>query len=107
MATVYEIPVKAGAGNQTLSIDLAGKTYRLSLAWRNAKDAGWTLDIADADRNPLVNGVPLVTGADLLAPYRHLGFSGSLFVTTDGAPDVPPGFAELGRTAHLYWVPAA
>ncbi len=35
-------------------------------------------------------GHPVVTGADLLEQYRHLGFTGALFVVTDrDTGDVP------------------
>jgi hypothetical protein len=39
---------------------------------------------------PIVNGIPLVTGVDLLAQYRYLGFSGRLWVQgADNPDDVP------------------
>lgn len=109
MATVYEIPVTPSGGNQTFSVELNGTSYQLALNWRNARDAGWTLDIADADGNALVNGIPFVTGADLLAPYRHLsiGGGGSLSVITDGDPEAVPTFDNIAVTSHLYWTPPA
>lgn len=104
MATTYEIPVTPGGGNQSFSIDLGGTSYQFALNWRAARDAGWVLDISDANGAPLVAGIPLVAGTDLLAPFRHLPITGSLFVTTDGDPDAPPTFANLGGLSHLYWV---
>lgn len=109
MATVYEIPVTPAGGNQSFTVDLNGTSYQLALTWRNARDAGWVLDIADADGVALVRGIPLVTGADLLAPYKHLsiGGGGSLTATTDGDAEAVPTFANLGATSHLYWTPPA
>lgn len=106
---MYQIPVIPAGGNQAFSIDLNGTTYRLALNWRNARDAGWALDFSDADGNPIVSGIPLVTGADLLAPYKHLsiGGGGSLTVTTDGDPEAAPTFDNLGILSHLYWTPPA
>lgn len=106
MATVYEIPV-TGGGNQSFTVDLGGTTYQLALNWRAARDAGWVLDIANSDGTALVNGIPLLPGIDLLGSYKHLviGGGGTLYVTTDGDPQSPPTFANLGQTAHLYWVP--
>lgn len=100
--TVMEIPLQPQA--QTLSINLGGTTYTLTLRWRTAAEGGWVMDIADAAKNPIVSGIPLVTGADLLAQYRYLGFVGSLIVQTDHDPDAVPTFANLGQTAHLYYV---
>lgn len=109
MATTYEIPITPGGGNQSFTVDLGGTSYRLSLNWRAARDAGWILDIADATGTTLVAGIPLVTGADLLAPHKHIeiGGGGAMFVSTDGDLDAPPTFDDLGGLSHLYWVDPA
>jgi hypothetical protein len=65
---------------------------------------GWVVDINDRFGAQLVNGIPLVTGCDLLSQYRHLGFSGQLRVQTDDTPDDVPTFANLGEKSHLYWI---
>lgn len=105
MATVYEIPLSAA--NQTFSVTLGNAGYRLTVTYRDADEAGWLLDIADAESGPVVSGVPLVTGADLLAPYSHLsiGGGGKLYASTDGDEYAVPTFTNLGTLAHLYWVP--
>jgi uncharacterized protein DUF6983 len=46
----------------------------------------------------------LVTGADLLAQYKHLGFTGALVVQTVSNPDAVPTFANLGDDGQVYWV---
>lgn len=103
MATVYEIPIVAGS-NQKLSVTLAGVEYQLTLTYRDANEAGWTLAIADSEGNVILAGLPLVTGQDLLEQYVHLGFGGKLFVMTDGDEYAVPTWDNLGSTAHLYWV---
>jgi hypothetical protein len=103
MATnAFEIPLSGQS--QTFNIVLASVTYQLTLTWRNAGSCGWILDIADSSGNPLIQGIPLVTGADLLAQYRYLGFTGSLVVKTDADPDAVPTYDNLGSTSHLYFV---
>ncbi|MNT70290.1 hypothetical protein D3C72_2086560 [compost metagenome] len=62
------------------------------------------LDIADANNAPLVSGIPLVTGVDLLAQFRHLGFAGRLWVQGADNPDDVPTYEDLGIGSHLYWV---
>ncbi len=40
----------------------------------------WGLDIGDASNNPIVCGIPLIPGVNLLAQYAYLGISGELIV---------------------------
>lgn len=102
MATVYEVPLSPQA--QDFTIALGGVTYQVRLMWREAVEGGWFLDFSDATGAPILQGVPLVTGADLLAQYAHLGFVGSLVVQTDHDPDAIPTFTNLGELSHLYFV---
>lgn len=101
MTTVFEIPTSPTP--QTFSITLSGVQYRVTLKW-NASAQLWVIDIADSNNVVIVAGVHVVTGADLLAQYEYLGFGGKLFAMTDSDPDLPPGFSDLGKNGHLYWV---
>lgn len=103
MTTQYEIPLMATP--QAFSIQLWSTTYSLTVTYRDIDDGGWLLDIADNDGNSLVAGIPLITGANLLAQYPDLGFEGGLWVQTDGAnPDDVPTFDNIGTSSHLYFV---
>lgn len=93
------------AGPQTLSITLAGVVYNLNVYWCRPAQS-WMLDIADSSGNPLVNGIPLITGADLLEQYAYLDFGGELIVQTDNNALLPPTFDNLGTTGNLYFVTA-
>ena len=101
----FEIPIQSPP--QSFQATLGGTLYNLTLLYRNVPGGAgfWTLDIADAQSNPILQGIPLVTGADLLAQYDYLDFGGQLIVSTDNEPDAIPTFANLGTTSHLYWVP--
>lgn len=98
-SNLIEIPLTPRA--QKFAIQLAGVQYQMTLIWRNA--AGWVLDIANNDRTPLIQGIPLVAGADLLAQYRYLGIGGQLFVMSDPAVLAPPTQTNLGIETHLYF----
>lgn len=98
---IFEIPLNPQA--QSFLIPLAGTTYSLRLYW-NTPASCWGLDIADASAAPLVRGIPLVTGVDLLAQYAYLNFPGALICQTDHDPDAVPTFTNLGLTSHLYFV---
>ena len=80
----------------------AGQTYQLVTQYRDAPEAGWTLDIGEPNGTPIISGIPLVTGVNLLAQYQHL-IVGSLFVLSDVETWAVPGFSDLGVSSHLYF----
>lgn len=100
-AFVFEIPLNPRA--QTFIISLAGVEYRLTIVW-NAASATWVMDIADAAAKALIQGIPLVTGSNLIEQFDYLKLGGSLQSFTDYAPDSPPTYDNLGTAGHLYYV---
>jgi hypothetical protein len=89
---VYIIPLTPEP--QRFGIALAGKEYRLTVRWFEALEGGWVLDIDEPEgRAPIVAGIPLIAGADLLEQYKYLGFGGELWI--DGA--LPPTVDNLGQ----------
>lgn len=102
MTNFFIIPLQAQP--QTFDIILSGVDYTFTLNYRNVENGGWTLDIGDADDVPIVQGIPLVTGVDLLAKYSYLGFVGALWMQTQTDPDAVPTFDNLGTDGLLYYV---
>ncbi|RQZ31531.1 hypothetical protein DIE14_01040 [Burkholderia sp. Bp9017] len=102
MTTFYEIPLTPDP--QTFTLTLSGVTYTMTVQYRAAGGTGWILDVADANGNPLVAGIPLVTGIDLLGQYAYLGFGGRLWVQGAANPDDVPTFDDLGVGSHVFWV---
>jgi hypothetical protein len=102
MANFFEIPLESKP--QSFKISLGGTDYWLRLTYQKATEGGWVLDISDANHVAIVNGIPLVTGCNLLEQYKHLGFAGRLWVQTASDPDAVPTFNNLGNDAYLYWV---
>lgn len=88
---------------QVFTITLNGVTYTITLFWCDAQDGGWVINIGDAQNNSIVSGIPLVTGADLLAQYEHLGIGIAIWVQTDNDPNAVPTFTNLGSNSHLYY----
>lgn len=98
--TISEIPLSPD--NQQFNISLADTTYKMRLLWRDA--AGWVMDMQDSGGNPMITGIPLVTGVDLLAQYAFMGFGFSLYVGCDDATQEYPTKIDLGNGSHLYIV---
>lgn len=101
VTTSYEIPLQATP--QTLSITLAGVQYNLTVKW-NDQNASWVVDMADINNDPIVSGIPLVTGEDLLGQLGYLELGGSLYAQTDNDTNAVPTFDNLGTQGHLYFV---
>lgn len=101
MTTVNEIPFTSNP--ESFGTSLNGTAYTLTVKWNPFAEA-WVLDIADNSGNALVSGIPIITGADLLAQYEYLGIGGKLIAQTDHDPNVVPTFQNLGSTGHLFYV---
>ncbi|MDE9553375.1 hypothetical protein KKJ06_19745 [Xenorhabdus bovienii] len=95
---IIEIPLRAE--NQQFDIQLGGINYRMQLQWRDC--AGWILDIMQGNSEPVVTGIPLVFGVDILEQHRYLGFNGSLVFYGDD-PKNETNKVELGKNNRLYF----
>lgn len=98
---VFEIPLSARS--QRCTVTLLNVTYNMAIQWR-ASAGQWVLDFNDASGKPVIQGLPLVTGSDLLGQYRHLGIGGSLVVMLDSGAGDAVTFNNLGTSAHLRFV---
>jgi hypothetical protein len=121
----FIIPTSAQA--QIFTIQLAGVTYNMRLTYHTV-DGGlegvapsgydsdsdqvidlnnlsnWTLDIFDVGNNPIVCGMPLIPGIDLLYQYQYLKLGGALIVSSPPDFDRVPSFTDLGTVSQLYFV---
>lgn len=93
--------------NESFTVTL-GLPYSFQIVWRDdpCGMGGWFLDIGDGAGNPLVQGIPLHSGEDLLAQYGYLGFTGQLWMQTLNGPNptADPTFDNLGTDCLMYWV---
>lgn len=88
---------------QRYTVSLAGVFYQFTLKWNPAGPC-WLLDIADDAGEPVLLGVPLLTGADLLEQFEYLGIGGALVIQSDKSIDEVPTFTSLGTFSHIYFV---
>ena len=85
------------------TVRMADRGLVMATQYRDGLNGCWILDIDDDDAQvPLIHGIPLVTGIDLLEPWHYL-LDGSLYVIDDNGKDAP-GFEDLGVSAQLYYV---
>lgn len=101
MSTAYEVPLTAKS--QIFQISMGGVVYTITLFWNQAA-ACWMINLDDGSNVPIIHGIPLVTGIDLLTQYAYLNLGGQLVVQTDYSPDVLPTLTNLGSESHLYFV---
>lgn len=102
---IYEIPLRGGTA-QRLKVMLAGKLYTFALAFIDEEEGGWVLDLGEEGGTPLVSGIALLPGQDLLEPFPELGIGVRLAIVTPGDPNVPPTFAGLGSDSKLLFTVA-
>lgn len=99
--TAYEIPLSPVP--QTFLISLGDLQVRLTFKW-NYVAGYWVLDIEDPVNGPMVTGIPVVTGVDLLEPYGYLGFTGQLIVQSQANIDDIPTLQTLGGDGLVFYV---
>ncbi len=104
MATALEIPLTPEP--QSFRVQLVGVFYSMIVRW-NVRSECWVLDIADASDLPLISGIPLITGTDLLGQYKYVGIGGQLIVQSDNDTNAVPTYKNLGTLGHLYFIPDA
>lgn len=100
MYVFQQLPLQSGP--QTYDIVLSGIDYQLTFTYHDALDMGWTLDVSFADGSPIIAGIPLVCGSDLLAQYQHLNLGGALIVLN--ANQMAPTYADMGTSLVLLYV---
>lgn len=90
---------------QTFVVTVGDQDLDLTFKWNDSQDAGWVMDIADDTTGlPIICGIPLITGADLLDQYDYLGIEGGLVVYTNGDPTAVPTLDNLGTDCNVYVV---
>ena len=96
MVIMREIPLIPES--QQVMCNINGIRYTFNIIWR---DTGYILDILDVANNAIVQGLSLITGADLLAQLQYLNLNFILVIVTDVDNTLVPTYTSLGITSHL------
>jgi hypothetical protein len=110
MTAIRELPLTPRP--QTLTCELGGTTYLFRFKWNRIIQA-WVMDIRDSAGLPIaglagLDGIPLVTGTDLLGQFRYLAIGGGLpmivmTIAVGRSPDEVPNFRNLGTDGHVFF----
>lgn len=98
---ILELPFTSDAA-QTVVVQLGAVKYSCDVRY-NDRAGVWALTMSDfAGGAKLFDGVPLVLGGDLLAPYG-LGI-GSIVVNDENATNLDAGPDDFGVRVKAYWI---
>lgn len=98
--SVYQIPLYPGA--QQFLVTLDNKTLQIRLIWREAEGGGWFIDFLDVNEIPILCGIPLRCGHNLLGQYEYLGLGKmQAMINNDDRRD--PTYEDMGNNLELYW----
>lgn len=104
MATYSFMDVTASLSGPTGEIDLgygsASSEEGITVAMGGPKNT-MTMDLQNDRGEPVISGIPLVTGADLLAQYAYMGLGFKLVVVCDDSTQDYPTKTDLGGRSHL------
>lgn len=88
-------------------VDLDGTVFIVRYRW-NSRRSYWSVDIFDADENPIVLARKLEIDTDLVRQSHHLACPEGVLTAFDTTvAKVPPGINELGDRVILLYVEAA
>ena len=102
MSTTYEFPLRPEA--QQIRIQLGTVEYIVRFGWGDTADGGWFIDISDAEAVPLLRGLALTAGENVLQQFDYLGIAGEIRVQTDGDDLVEPTYANLGSNGKVLFI---
>lgn len=98
--TVYVVPTSGTAAWYKQTTSLNGTTYGLVFRY-NTRLGVWCLDINNAAEQPIVQGIPLLTGRPLIGQYPELALpNGELLVVDNTGQGTNPGLASF-LTDHV------
>lgn len=96
----YEIPLESAP--RKYSVNLNGRSVIMTVRW-NDMGGGWYMNLDDKDTDsPIIHGIPMMIGGDLLDAYKHLGIPCGLHMNSADMKDATRD--NLGRDVRLYMV---
>lgn len=100
MAYQY-FPIPKNVPDMTMVVTFDQAEYELRIRWNMR--AGWFIDVADGQRQPIITGRAMVLGTDIFASVRYDERVplGRLFLVDTTRQDIEPGFLDLASGPTL------
>lgn len=102
--TVYDFPLRADVGPQKMSITLGTVEYKIRFYYANVPDGGWFMDVRDLSDDPLVLGLALTAGENVVQQFDYLGFEGGIGVCVDFDYTLEPTYDNFGKNGKVQFI---
>jgi len=104
---VFQFPLSSDRENYKFLIQLDGQRFTLFLKF-NYRLALWIMHVMDANETPIVQGVPLLVGINLLFRFKQETLPlGDLFVVNLEDGTTEPDKNNIGKTTLMIYNEAA
>jgi hypothetical protein len=100
---ILQIPF-SGEASFVQEVVLESVPYLIQFNW-NSRGNFWDMNIKDRDQNPLVEGIKLLLGEELLKKFPDSGLPpGTMFIIDNAGTDTPIIFDDFstGRCSLIY-----
>ena len=98
-----ELPVITGNTNHEFKAELSGKVYLFHFRW-NTRAACWIMSISTENEGPIISGMSIALGTDLLAQYKDSRLpGGSLFAINYANEYQEPDRDNLGTDVAIVY----
>lgn len=89
---------------QEMTITLGTKEYTVRFAWCATPEGGWFMDMYDLALEPMIRGLPLVAGVNVLQQFDYLQIPGEIRVQVDEDTLIEPTFENFGTTGKVVFI---
>lgn len=100
-----EIPLLAGASDQTADIVLDDQPLTIRVLW-NERFGYWSLSVLERDGSPLITNVKMVNNYPLTGRFHLLDLPGDLYFLHKAGKTYRPTFDDVGGEYGLFYFDA-
>lgn len=101
--SLIQLPLRNDVPAFTFQTDLDGTTYIFKFRYNSRMDR-WAFDIMAANEDPIISGIPVLTGTSLLTRFQDDRLPpGDLFVLNKEDETVSPGRNDLQENVFILY----
>ena len=100
---IIQLPLRNDVPAFTFQTDLDSVTYIFKFRY-NSRNDRWAFDIQTANGDPIISGIPVLTGTSLLKRFEDDRLpDGGLFVLNKEDEDISPGRNDLQENVFILY----